>query len=456
MSQSEDVRTVLFQSADSIMAVAISRQADVLAPESYGRATSLYLRAEKDYDRGSNLEKIREKLTEASSYFQKAIEATKLAEVTFANCINAREDAMNAEAHSYAKDTWAEAEEEFKGAAGELESGSVNRAKRSAGDAELLYRQAELEAVKVAYLDETWQLIEQAEENNVEDYAPKTLSRSRDLVKLAEIKLNENRYDTDQPRSLAKQAKYEAMHAIYLAEKIRTMKRSYEEFESIYLSLEEYLRQIAANIDIAAEFDEGFEKPVNQINEYISSMQNANQRLTEELNESKEDVKDLQAQLGAVSREKTALSENLEKRAIVREQFNKVGKTFNPTEAIVLRDVDDVIIRLIGLKFDSGSSVLNPQYFGILSKVKDAINTFPGCTVSVKGHTDSFGSDDLNLHLSQDRADAIMVYLVANMNLEPSRIVAIGLGETEPIANNETPEGRAKNRRIDIVIHPKL
>jgi outer membrane protein OmpA-like peptidoglycan-associated protein len=368
--------------------------------------------------------------------------------------MDARTDAMDAEAQAYAKEKWENAEEEFADAASELEGGSVSRAQKSAGKAEQLYRQAELDAIKVAYLDETLQLIENAEDKDVEDFAPMTLNRSRDLVEQAERELNQNRYDTDLPRNLAKQAKYEARHAMYLAEKISKMKKSYKEFEGLYLTLEEYLRQIAANIDIVAEFDEGFDKPVDQINEYIISMQNANQKLTQELSGLTEDVKDLQAQLGALSQEKTTLTENLERRAIVREQFVTVEKMFGPSEASVLRDVDDVIIRLIGLNFDSGSSVLKPQYFGILTKVKGAINTFPNCTVTVKGHTDSFGSDDTNLQLSQNRADAIMAYLLANMDLDPSRIEAIGLGETEPIANNETPEGRAKNRRIDIVIHP--
>jgi outer membrane protein OmpA-like peptidoglycan-associated protein len=72
----------------------------------------------------------------------------------------------------------------------------------------------------------------------------------------------------------------------------------------------------------------------------------------------------------------------------------------------------------------------------------------------VEGHTDSYGSDASNLNLSQERADAVKAYLLANMSMDPSRIEAIGYGESKPIANNETAEGRAKNRRIEIVIHP--
>ena len=61
------------------------------------------------------------------------------------------------------------------------------------------------------------------------------------------------------------------------------------------------------------------------------------------------------------------------------------------------------------------------------------------------------------MQLSQDRADAVRQYLLANMrNITPTQISSVGYGESKPIANNETKEGRKKNRRIDIVIHPNL
>jgi outer membrane protein OmpA-like peptidoglycan-associated protein len=92
-----------------------------------------------------------------------------------------------------------------------------------------------------------------------------------------------------------------------------------------------------------------------------------------------------------------------------------------------------------------------------LSKVQNAINIFPGSEITVEGHTDSFGGDEVNLRLSQERAEAVRQYLLANMrNLSADQVKAVGYGESKPIANNETAEGRAKNRRIDIVITPKL
>ncbi|MFQ5638306.1 MAG: OmpA family protein [bacterium] len=88
--------------------------------------------------------------------------------------------------------------------------------------------------------------------------------------------------------------------------------------------------------------------------------------------------------------------------------------------------------------------------------MQQAINIFLDAKISVQGHTDSYGSDQTNLKLSQERAEAVRQYILANMGLDETRIAAVGYGESKPIANNETAAGRTKNRRIELVIHPQL
>jgi outer membrane protein OmpA-like peptidoglycan-associated protein len=106
------------------------------------------------------------------------------------------------------------------------------------------------------------------------------------------------------------------------------------------------------------------------------------------------------------------------------------------------------------LSFSSGQAVIETEYFDLLRKVQDAIDTFPESTVVVQGHTDSHGADSTNQGLSQQRADAVRRYIESNMGLPAWRVDAVGYGETKPVANNETAEGRARNRRIDILIRP--
>ena len=71
----------------------------------------------------------------------------------------------------------------------------------------------------------------------------------------------------------------------------------------------------------------------------------------------------------------------------------------------------------------------------------------------IEGHTDSNGSDSTNLILSQDRADAVRQYLVTTFGINPEKVSSIGYGEARPVATNETADGRARNRRIDLIIH---
>jgi len=140
----------------------------------------------------------------------------------------------------------------------------------------------------------------------------------------------------------------------------------------------------------------------------------------------------------------------------IRAQFMAVEKLFARDEANVLRKGNDIIIRLIGLSFPVGRSTIQPQSFAVLSKLQEAIRLFPDCKLGIEGHTDSHGGDAMNLQLSQERAQSVRQYLIANMGIDVSKITATGYGETKPIATNETKEGRARNRRIDVVIHPMM
>ena len=84
------------------------------------------------------------------------------------------------------------------------------------------------------------------------------------------------------------------------------------------------------------------------------------------------------------------------------------------------------------------------------------MDVFPRSLVVVEGHTDSYGGDVSNMALSRSRAEAVGEYLSAELGVPAFRVSAVGYGETRPIANNETSQGRARNRRIDVRIEPQL
>lgn len=187
-----------------------------------------------------------------------------------------------------------------------------------------------------------------------------------------------------------------------------------------------------------------------------AALSGARTQLAQEVGELQSQLKQMQTTLGGMSEERISLSQQLDAHARVRKQFDEIEKIFSRKEAQVLRESNDIIIRLVGLNFAVGRSTIEPKNFQLLTKVQKAIRVFPKSDLTIEGHTDSYGSDQANLALSKKRAEAVKQYLLANMALPSSKVAAVGFGETRPVANNETDAGRTKNRRIDVVIRPKL
>jgi outer membrane protein OmpA-like peptidoglycan-associated protein len=148
--------------------------------------------------------------------------------------------------------------------------------------------------------------------------------------------------------------------------------------------------------------------------------------------------------------------QRLEAEARIREQFAAIENMFTRDEARVAREGNRMVIRLVGLTFQSGQDVVRPQYRALLEKLYQAAEVFPRSQIVIEGHTDSYGGDDANLALSRKRAEAVAAYLTSEFQMPAFRLSSVGYGETQPIANNDTEQGRARNRRIDIIIEPQL
>jgi len=104
------------------------------------------------------------------------------------------------------------------------------------------------------------------------------------------------------------------------------------------------------------------------------------------------------------------------------------------------------------VEFASDSAEIQSRYNGEVDKVGEYMKKYPTTTALIEGHTDNIGSPELNMKLSQKRAENVVKYLVDKFGIEKSRISAKGYGSTRRIAYNNTPEGRQQNRRINAVI----
>lgn len=112
---------------------------------------------------------------------------------------------------------------------------------------------------------------------------------------------------------------------------------------------------------------------------------------------------------------------------------------------------DVVRINYIGSKlfFENGSDKLKVASLSLLDELVRIMNKYEGARLNIEGHTDSNGSDEFNQTLSQKRTDSVRIYLIGK-GISESRLIAVGYGETKPIADNKSSLGRAKNRRVEL------
>lgn len=446
-----ELRSSLFETANGALSRANEAKANLLSPTNYATGAEYYRSAEATLSRGGNIESIRRDLERATKAFLEAAEQAGLAATTFETVIRARDDAMSANAESYAADQWQEAEVSFRDATVRLEKGSLERAQKEGVEAEHEFRAAELTAIKVNYLDETRTLLEQARDVRAPRYARQSYERATRLLEEATTALETNRYDTDEPRSLASAAKHQALHAIYISGLERAIRSNDATLETILLDWEASITTLADLFDRAVYYDEGQQEAIQQIRADIQKLQADNTALHARLEEREFQLQTLIQETASMER----LSKLVARQERQQEKLRKVEALFTENEATVLRQGDSVILRMVGLNFDTGSAVLKPEHTVLLGSLERAINEFPESNIIVEGHTDAFGSDTTNLVLSQQRAEAVQQYLLDHTPVSPANLTALGYGESRPVANNETPEGRKRNRRIDVVIYPK-
>jgi outer membrane protein OmpA-like peptidoglycan-associated protein len=139
-----------------------------------------------------------------------------------------------------------------------------------------------------------------------------------------------------------------------------------------------------------------------------------------------------------------AESEKAQLRAQLLSQLNSILQTRDSARGLIV-NMSDVL-------FDTGSYTLKPGAREKLAKISGIVLAHPGLSLQIEGHTDSVGGDDFNQQLSERRADSVRDFL-AEQGVSASSITARGFGKMQPVASNDTPEGRQRNRRVELVVN---
>lgn len=441
-------------SLESDLDAAREASLDVLAPRYFARAEQLYQDAQGMLERETDLSEILLKITAGRVELQRAEQTAQICRTVLADVIKVRELALAAGAADLGSEFNA-TEEQFLRLTRAIEDNDLDAAQKNKAKVFDAFDQLELRAIKERNLGEAHRLLEQAKANRASRLAPLSLAEAQQQLDEADAFVTDRRYQRDEIRQKAAEALFytHRLEQIMLqSERLQTLPA-----EPTALYIEGLLHQTAEQLGLPDQRDRVFEGQLEGILTAIASGQQQGQDQQDEIAALEATIDQLRVQIASLegmTREERAARQQLDEERRFQKLFSQVQSVFAPGDAEVYKQGDRLIIRLKAMSFAVGQAVIEAQNYPLLSKVQRAISLFGEPLAIIEGHTDSTGSAAANLALSQQRAKAVRAYLVANDTLPAEKIEATGYGSERPLASDQTAEGRAINRRIDIVLIP--
>ena len=422
----------------------------MLAPKLHREAES----AMKALERSPNSSKA---LTDAEKSLQALDVAVRRARSLWSDLLELREQARAAGAPSRDPRGWSTAENIFVAAAQKLEGGRTEAAQSQARQARPLYVDTRRNAMRVELLGVADSIRTALAADKAQRFVPRSWVRTVDSIAAADTLLRQHDQLDPEVRAAGSRALYEAHHARMLFDLIQGACRDEapDRIETSILDWEEATRRVLIVLGLDASFENGLGAALATIEREAGQLRTERDRLRVSTTERAGAADSLGARVQDLRdrvRDRDLQIAALQRSLADYQTVDDITRTFGRNEGRVLIDERDLVLRLHGLQFESGSAELPESAGPLLDKVVAALGRLPGARVIVEGHTDSQGKPDSNLQLSQDRAVAVRDELARRAGLDPATITATGYGATRPVASNESPEGRALNRRIEIVI----
>ena len=466
---------------DSALQQAKTKGAEMLAPEGYTKASNSLDRA-MTAARNNKGDVAEAAAAEGLKTVDKLNRDTESSREILAEVLNTRDRAHAAGAKTLQSDKIAALDVDLKKAAALVEKGNAEQAKQRRPKLIAGYSQLELATLKQGTVELAKSSIANAKQQDAKKYAPQTLAQAEEEMALAVSILDADRTQTEKADLHAKKAKWLAEKSAAISETVKDFDRRDYTQEDVVLWHQQQLGTVNTPL--------GGQLPLNEPNDKIVlDLKNAVTKLVDERNTARTQLQQQQAQLQASEEKVVALmsanqeeteklrAASLEEKAKLRAQYEKqvavtekdrqameqreraeqqkfetVQAMFSESEANVYRQGQNVLISAQGFQFPSGQSEIQADNFPLVNKIIQAIKTFPNPRVEVKGHTDATGNDNINQALSDARAEKVAKFLIEVGGMAPDYVTARGFGETRPVASNETTEGRAENRRVEIAI----
>ncbi len=398
---------------------AISNHADVLAPKDIQEAQKWAKEAQKDLADNDKQEEILDDVRKGRGHLARAQSLAAERSPAIQGVLDARRAAIAAGARNFPK-----LSERLKSYDDDLrdEARAFDKIKTEEfSKFQNNYMDLELAAVQESQLGKARSTIQAALDNKAKRRAPQSLARAETDLKNAENTITANRKSPEGYSQAVNQANSSAMFLDGVMGELKSHKKMEESAAVEIVRKNMQISSLQTNLTTAGE-----------------QAQNLNQNLQDRDQQLAQTNQQLQKANQAVS---------------LQEALATAQKEFNKSEAEVFQQGNRLVVRLKSMNFPTGKSDLPTKALPLLSKVKEVAQSLNSQEVVVEGHTDSTGKPELNRTLSEERAQSVATYLREN-GFEEGKIESVGYGFEKPIATNKSAQGRAQNRRVDIIITP--
>ncbi|MGE0632153.1 MAG: OmpA family protein [Pseudobdellovibrionaceae bacterium] len=394
----------------------------LLSPDYFAKAQKSLREAKEDYQDKQSNEEVLDDVAYAQAYLNKAKEAAGRSQRDLTSIMDARKAAVNARAETFYPNKLKKADKDLIDLTEEYESGksaSAKEMKRLQGD----YIDLETDSLKAGYLGQARSLIDKAKESGARKYVPQTLEKAETAYQNAEKVIESDRNNRARVAEAVDQARGQAERVFELTSVAKSARNQTP--EEIALAVEKRTHELDMKT-AALEAQQIRERNVQGV-----------------LQATEKNLEKTEARLNTMKTHE-------EQQAVLAAS----KKLFTQDEAEVYQDGNNLLIRLKSIHFPSNRAEIPSKSMGTLAKVKEVMEKLSPGQVLVEGHTDSIGAADINKKLSEARAESIKDYLISHQAIPGDVVETRGVGYEKPISTNKTKEGRAQNRRVDIVISP--
>lgn len=319
----------------------------------------------------------------------------------------------------------------------------------------LSYSNVELKAIQNKQLGQAKARIEAAKDASASRYAPRALKNAEVDYGTAVNLIKANRNDKDTYMMQVAQANKSAM--LLTAILAETNRGARDEGVATKVVMQnEKIKSLSTQLDSVSDEKSQLAQEKERLNAVNSDLNVAVASQNEQLDQTTAEKNRLDAEKSRLDATLSSQNEQLNQanaKVNFQRSLAKAQSQFSSDEAEVFQQGDNVVIRLKKIQFASGKSELPTAALPILAKVKNVAEDLGPKMVRVEGHTDSVGSEVMNKTLSQSRANTIAQYLETT-GIPQAKVETEGAGFSRPLASNKTKEGRAQNRRVDVIITP--